>query len=77
MSRTKSVSFDAMVKFFIQHNGIATQKDMERILGRLDHLEMLLKQSQQTPIGRKIDRKRFGRQPKLKEATDPLKEKTA
>ena len=63
MPRTKlnSISFDAMVKFFMQHYGIATQKDMERILARLDHLEMLLSQSRQIPIGRKISSTRFGR----------------
>ena len=39
----KPVSFDAMVKFFMQAYGIPTKKDVERLLSRLDRLESLLK----------------------------------
>ena len=39
----KSVSFDAMVKFFIQNYNIPTKKDFERLQTRLDRIEHLLK----------------------------------
>ena len=39
----KSVSFDAMVKFFIQTYNIPTKKDFERLQARLDRIEHLLK----------------------------------
>lgn len=39
----KSVSFDAMVKFFIQNYNIPTKKDLERLQNRLDRIEHLLK----------------------------------
>lgn len=38
----KSVSFDAMVKFFIQNYNIPTKKDFESLQKRLDHIEHLL-----------------------------------
>ena len=39
----KSVSFDAMVKFFIQNYGIPTKKDIDRLEARLERIEQLLK----------------------------------
>ncbi|HIJ57480.1 MAG TPA: hypothetical protein HPQ03_15350 [Deltaproteobacteria bacterium] len=41
--RGKSVSFDAMVKFFMQSYNIPTRKDVEKLLVRLDRLEDLIK----------------------------------
>lgn len=41
----KSVSFDAMIKFFLQYYNIATRKDIEKIMARLDGLETLIKAS--------------------------------
>jgi hypothetical protein len=41
--KTKSVSFDAMVKFFMQTYGIPTRKDVDRVIARLDRLETLVK----------------------------------
>ena len=41
----KSISFDAMVKFFMQHYDIPTKKDVERVVAKLDRLEKLLKAS--------------------------------
>jgi hypothetical protein len=38
----KSVSFDAMVKFFMQNYNIPTKKDVNRLEARLDHLEKLI-----------------------------------
>ena len=39
----KSVSFDAMVKFFIQNYNIPTKKDVENLQARLDRIEQLIK----------------------------------
>ena len=39
----KSVSFDAMVKFFIQNYNIPTKKDFDKLQARLDRIERLLK----------------------------------
>jgi hypothetical protein len=41
--RSKSVSFDAMVKFFIQQYNIPTKSDVEKLLYRLDRLEELVR----------------------------------
>jgi hypothetical protein len=41
--RGKPVSFDAMVKFFMQNYEIPTKKDVEKITARLDRIEKLLK----------------------------------
>jgi hypothetical protein len=37
--RGKSVSFDAMVKFFMQQYDIPTRKDIDRLIDRIDRLE--------------------------------------
>ena len=41
--RRKDPSFDVMVRFFLQHYGIATKQDIERILARIDRLETAMK----------------------------------
>lgn len=41
----KSVSFDAMVKFFMQSYNIPTKKDVDRLMAKLDRIEMLMKKS--------------------------------
>jgi hypothetical protein len=41
----KSVSFDAMVKFFLQQYGIPTKKDVDKLMARMDRLEKLIKAS--------------------------------
>ena len=41
----KSVSFDAMVKFFIQHYNIPTKRDVEKLIERMDRLEKAIKTS--------------------------------
>lgn len=38
----KSVSFSAMVKFFMQQYEIPTRRDIERILSRIDRLETIV-----------------------------------
>ncbi len=46
MSRKgKNVSFDAMVKYFIQTYSIPTKKDIDKLNSRLDHLEVLILKS--------------------------------
>jgi hypothetical protein len=39
----KTVSFDAMVKFFMQNYNIPTKKDVDRLMAKLDRLETLMK----------------------------------
>lgn len=39
----KSVSFDAMVKFFIQNYNIPTKNDLDKLQTRLDQIERLLR----------------------------------
>lgn len=46
----KSISFDAMVKFFLHTYDIPTKRDVDKLLARLDRLEGLL--SAASPAGR-------------------------
>ncbi len=39
----KGMSFDGMVKFFLQYYRIPTRKDIERLMERIDQLEKLIK----------------------------------
>jgi hypothetical protein len=39
----KSVSFDAMVKFFMQYYDIPTKKDVDKLLSRMDRLEKAIR----------------------------------
>ncbi len=41
----KSVSFDAMVKFFMQHYNIPTKRDFDKLIERMDRLEKAIKTS--------------------------------
>lgn len=41
----KPVSFDAMVKFFMQHYNIPTKKDIDKLMSRMDLLEDLIKKA--------------------------------
>jgi hypothetical protein len=43
MPKKKSVSFDAMVKFFMKHYNIPTRKDIERLMTKMDRLEAMVK----------------------------------
>ncbi len=40
--RGKGISFDAMVKFFMQNYNIPTKKDVDRLMAKLDRLENLI-----------------------------------
>ena len=42
----KSVSFDAMIKFFMQYYNIPTKKDIEKLIERMDRLEKVIKESE-------------------------------
>ncbi len=42
----KTISFDAMVKFFMQNYDIPTKKDVDKLMAKLDRLENLLRQSE-------------------------------
>ena len=50
----KSVSFDAMIKFFMQYYNIPTRKDIDKLMGKMDRLEMLIKSSAMTGKGGSI-----------------------
>jgi len=47
----KSVSFDAMVKFFLQYYNIASRNDIDKLMAKMDRLEMLIKSSAMTGKG--------------------------
>ncbi len=41
--KSKPISFDAMVKFFLQHYKIPTKKDIDRLEKRITQLEKLIR----------------------------------
>ncbi len=41
--RGKSVSFDAMVKFFIRYYNIPTKKDVDKLMARMDRLDKAIR----------------------------------
>ena len=43
--KAKTVSFDAMMKFFMQKYDIPTRKDINKLMKKLDHLEEVVKKS--------------------------------
>ena len=47
----KSVRFDAMVKFFLQYYNIPSRKDIDKLMAKMDRLEMLIKSSEMTGKG--------------------------
>jgi predicted secreted Zn-dependent protease len=47
----KSVSFDAMVKFFLQYYNIPSRNDIDKLMAKMDRLEMLIKSSAMTGSG--------------------------
>ncbi len=44
--KVKSVSFDAMVKFFMQNYNIPTKKDINKLIDKLNSIEDLIKTMQ-------------------------------
>ena len=47
----KSVSFDAMVKFFFQYYNNDSRNDIDKLMAKMDRLEMLIKSSVMTGKG--------------------------
>jgi len=55
----KAVSFDAMVKFFIQYYDLPTKTDIDKLVERIDRLEMLMRDiATGDPSGRRAARRR-------------------
>jgi len=54
----KTVSFDAMVKFFMQTYNIPTKKDVDRLMAKLDRLETLIKKSGAAAGRRRVSAKK-------------------
>jgi len=50
----KSVSFDAMVKFFLQYYNIPTRRDIDKIMAKMDRIETLIKQSATSDKPRRV-----------------------
>ncbi len=53
----KSVSFDAMVKFFMRQYNIPTKQDINNLLTRLDRLENLIKTTARQGKSRQVSTK--------------------
>ncbi len=50
--RGKSISFDAMIKFFMQYYNIPTRQDIDKLMAKMDRLEILIKSSAISGKGR-------------------------
>lgn len=59
----KSVSFDAMVKFFMNTYNIPTKQDIERLNNRLDRIERLIVNASSLKKQRRNDGKGANKQP--------------
>ena len=58
----KSVSFDAMVKFFMHTYNIPTRQDIDRLNARLDRIERLLMNAEAGKARRNMPNRTGGRQ---------------
>ena len=56
----KAISFDAMVKFFMQNYHIPTKTDVDRLIARLDRIENLLRSASlgQYPVKNRLSRRK-------------------
>jgi hypothetical protein len=50
----KAVSFDAMVKFFMQQYNIPTMKDFDKLIDRLDRIEKMFRSGMAGTRGRRV-----------------------
>lgn len=50
----KSISFDAMIKFFMQYYNIPTRKDIDKLMAKMDRLEDLIKSSGVADSARRV-----------------------
>ncbi len=64
----KTVTFDAMVKFFMHQYNIPTKKDIEKLFTRLDRLEKLIRTTQGKTTRRGPDRTGAAKTKKGKDA---------
>jgi hypothetical protein len=71
--RGKSVSFDAMVKFFMHTYNIPTKHDIDRLNARLDRIERLLMNAEATKGRRNAGGRASGKQ-SLNTASDMVLE---
>jgi hypothetical protein len=70
----KSISFDAMVKFFLHTYEIPTKRDVEKLIARLDRLETLMTAPTPASGGRhKAARRRNGAVPAADAVLDAIK----
>jgi hypothetical protein len=71
----KSISFDAMVKFFLHTYDIPTKRDVEKLIVRLDRLETLITSAPAAAAGgrRKVARRRTGGVPAADAVLDAIK----
>ena len=60
-TRSKQVSFDVMVKFFMQQYNIPTKKDVNNLIAKIDRLEKLIKATARPaksgPVSRRVSGK--------------------
>ncbi len=59
--KNKLISFDAMVKFFMQQYNIPTKRDFESLMLRMDKLEKLIKSSINPVRNRRVPGKVSGK----------------
>ena len=59
----KQVSFDAMVRFFMKHYKIPTQKDVDKLMAKLDRLETMVIKSDTHTRTRKPGSRKSGIHP--------------
>lgn len=67
----KSISFDAMVKFFMHHYQIPTKRDVEKLMARMDRLESLITAA--ATAGRSKSSRRRATVPAADEVLDVIK----
>jgi hypothetical protein len=71
----KSISFDAMVKFFMHTYDIPTKRDVDKIMVRLERIEALVAAAPAAAVGgrRKAVRRRNGGVPAADAVLDAIK----
>ena len=71
----KSISFDAMVKFFMHTYDIPTKRDVDKIMVRLERIEALVASAPAAAVGgrRKTARRRNGGVPAADAVLDAIK----
>lgn len=71
----KSISFDAMVKFFMHTYDIPTKRDVDKIMVRLERIEALVASPPAAAVGgrRKTARRRNGGVPAADAVLDAIK----